>query len=225
MRAKMIYDLPTRIFHWTFAALFLFSFVAAKNADDESVVYMFHMLAGFVLGFLVMWRIFWGIFGSEHARFADFRVHPKDLFRYFLGIVTGKKRKWSGHNPASSWSTIIMLVLALGLAVSGYLMGSGYKEELEDLHELMANTFLVVVVMHIAGIVVHSWQHRDSVGLSMLDGKKDLEDNIVSIPDQKKAAAAILVVLILAFGTYLILNFNADSGTLLLFGRSLTLAD
>ncbi|KYG66464.1 cytochrome b [Bdellovibrio bacteriovorus] len=225
MRTKMVYDLPTRIFHWSFVFLFLSSFIIAKNVDDESIVFAFHMLSGLLLGFLVIWRIFWGFFGSEHARFIDFSLNPKDLVQYTLGVFTNSKKRWPGHNPASSWSTIVMLILAFGLALTGYLMGSGLKEEIEDIHELMANSFLIVVVMHVIGVAIHSFQHRDSIALSMLDGKKDLSSEVSSIPNSRGIAATFLVVFMIVVASYLISNFDSNKGTLDFFGRTLTLGE
>ena len=53
MRTTFIYDLPTRIFHWLFAGLFLVSFTLAKTVDDESVLFSYHMLSGLLLGDLL----------------------------------------------------------------------------------------------------------------------------------------------------------------------------
>lgn len=223
MRTKMVYDLPTRIFHWCFACLFLFAFIVAKNVDDESVVFAFHMLAGLLLGTLVVWRIYWGLAGSEHSRFRDLSLNPKDLISYSIGIFSRSKRRWAGHNPASSWSTVLMLLLASGLSISGILMGSGYKEEVEDIHELMANFFIIIVIFHVAGIAIHSWQHKDYIGLSMLDGKKELEENVACDQNTRKPAAFFLLALITVTATYLVLNFNPSEGTLSLFGKTLTL--
>ena len=104
MRQHLVYDLPTRIFHWLFAGLFLTAFVIAKTIDDESAIYSWHMLAGLTLSFVVVLRILWGFFGTQHARFSGFALNPMDLLSYFKGILTGEKRRWAGHNPASSWA-------------------------------------------------------------------------------------------------------------------------
>ena len=99
MRSTLIYDLPTRIFHWVFVSLFLTSFVIGKTVDDESVVFSYHMISGLLLGGLVLWRIFWGLFGSKHAQFTGFNLNPLHLKDYFFGILSGSKKRWSGHNP------------------------------------------------------------------------------------------------------------------------------
>ena len=115
MKRQLVYDLPTRLFHWLFAGLFLTAFVIAKTIDDDSSWFSFHSLAGLTLGFLVILRIVWGIFGTQHARFSNFALNPKDLLAYFKGILSGEKKEMgrtqSGlelgchHNDAfSSWT-------------------------------------------------------------------------------------------------------------------------
>lgn len=124
-----IYDLPTRIFHWLFAGSFLTAFTIANTVDDESTIFAYHMLAGLVMGFIVLWRIVWGFIGSTHARFSDFSLNPKSLLQFGKGVLTGQGRLWAGHNPASSWAAITMLLLALALGVTGYLMANGSAGE------------------------------------------------------------------------------------------------
>lgn len=63
MKQTLIYDIPTRIFHWLFVALFLFSFLIAKNVDDESVLFSYHMISGILLTGIVLLRAFWGLMG------------------------------------------------------------------------------------------------------------------------------------------------------------------
>lgn len=225
MRSTLVYDLPTRIFHWIFSSLFLLSFVIAKTIDDDSTVFMYHMLSGLLLGGLVLWRLIWGVVGSKHARFSGFDLNPFHLKDYFLGIVSGSKKRWSGHNPASSWAALTMFALALGLAVTGYLMTTGQKENFEDIHEFMANSFIIVVVLHVLGVILHSIRHRDAIALSMVDGKKQLTEKGEAIISSNKFAAVVLIALIVSAGLYLFKNFDAQSGSLQLFGQTLQLGE
>ena len=225
MRKTLIYDLPTRLFHWLFAGFFLTSFVIAKTIDDETVLFSYHMISGLLLGGLVLWRLVWGFVGSQHARFADFSLHPMELKNYFAGFIFGSKKKWSGHNPASSWAALVMLVLAASLAVTGYLMTTGSKEAVEDIHELLANAFIVVVGLHVTGVILHTLRHRDWIGLSMLDGKKDLHESSEAITSKRPIAAVVLIALVGGFAFYLNNNFDTTQGTLNLFGSRLEIGE
>lgn len=226
MRQHLVYDLPTRLFHWLFAGLFLTAFIIAKTIDDDSVWFNYHSLAGLTLGFLVLLRILWGLFGTRHARFSGFALKPIDLINYFKGILAGEKRRWAGHNPASSWAGIVMMVMALGLATTGYLMTSGPdKETFEDVHELLANGFIIVVVLHVAGIILHTIRHQEMIGLSMIDGRKADVAIDQTIPSSKSKFGILLVGLVVAFGLHLFKNYDSQTQALQFFGTTLQLGE
>lgn len=226
MRSTLVYDLPTRIFHFFFATLFISSFAIAKIVDDESTVFTYHMLLGLMLGALVLWRLVWGIIGSKYAKFSQFNLNPKELKDYFFGILSGSKRRWQGHNPASSWAAITMFTLAAGLAITGYLMGTGHKESFEDVHEFMANMFVITAGLHIAGVMIHSMRHQDLIGLSMIDGKKELNDlHAPAIPSARPIAAVLLMALIVSSVLYINKNFDPQSRSLKVLGQTLQLGE
>ncbi|MBP7845143.1 MAG: cytochrome b/b6 domain-containing protein [Proteobacteria bacterium] len=225
MNKQLVYDLPTRIFHWLFAGLFVCAFMIAKTIDDESPIFSYHMLAGLLLGFVVFLRILWGFVGSKYSRFSSFALHPKDLLAYIKGIFSGEKQKWAGHNPASSWATLAMIGFALGLAFSGYQMASGQKEAYEDLHELFANGFLIVVLLHIAGVVLHAFRHQDRIAMTMIDGTKSEIPLLDRIERPKMGVALVFLVLVAVFAMNLFKNFDSNNQTLKLFGNTLQLGE
>lgn len=225
MKNRLVYDLPMRVFHWLFTVLFIGAFLIAKTVDDESPAFSYHMLAGFLLVFTVLLRIVWGFVGTKYSRFSSFALHPKDLVSYFTTMLSGEKRKWAGHNPASSWASLAMFACALGLGVTGYLMASGQKETFEDLHELFANGFLVVVLMHVAGIILHSFRHRDGIAFSMIHGEKNEVEAHDSISSSGMGFALLFVGLVITFSSYLARNFDAQKQTLNLFGSTLQLGE
>jgi cytochrome b len=115
MNRKRVYDLPTRVFHWIFAGCFLLAFAIANIVDDDGSGFSYHMIAGMVMIFAVLWRAVWGVIGSPHARFSDFPLQPAELARYLRNALFARTRFWSGHNPASAWAALVMMLLALGL--------------------------------------------------------------------------------------------------------------
>lgn len=223
---SLVYDLPMRFFHWIFAGLFLTSFVIAKTVDSDSLIYSYHMLSGLMMGYLVLLRIFWGILGAKHSRFSNFALNPVDLVNYFRGILAGDKTRWAGHNPASSWAGILMMLFALGLSLTGYLMTSGNSpDDFEDIHEILANSFLVVVIAHVLGIFVHTLRHKELIGLSMLDGKKKEVLPTDTIDNSRAGVAVLLLILLVGFGGYLYRNFDPQKRTLHFLGATLELGD
>jgi cytochrome b len=226
MEKTKVYDLPTRLFHWLFVALFAGAFFIAKTMDDDSNLYPYHMMMGMTLALIVVLRVIWGMIGSRYARFTEFSLKPTALIGYFKNLLTGKTDRALGHNPASSWSALIMMGLALGLATTGILMAQDInKEFLEEIHELFANAFIVVVIGHVAGILFHMIRHRDGIALSMLHGKKNSIEGSEGIQKNHTVAGIIFLGIVAAFIFYLNQNYNPVTQNLNLFGTSLQLGE
>jgi cytochrome b len=226
MSAKRVYDLPTRVFHWLFAATFLAAFTIANTVDDDGAVFAYHMLAGMLMVFTVLWRIVWGFIGSVHARFSDFSLQPSALLNYLRDALVGTAVLRSGHNPASSWAAVIMMLLALGLGCTGYLMiSSPAGESLEDVHEVLANSLMIVACLHVAGIILHTRKHKDPIGSSMLTGYKqrvpDSEDSVSA----HSAVGLLVLALSLGGGLYLARSYDASRQALSIAGSTLRLQD
>lgn len=226
MKKTKVYDLPTRLFHWLFAGLFLSALLIAKVIDDDSPSYSYHMLLGLILGMVVFLRIIWGFIGSKYARFSSFALKPNHLIQYFKQLISGKTARTLGHNPASSWAALIMMALAIGLGLTGYLMTSGVnKEVFEDIHELLANTFTIVAIAHVAGIILHSVRHKDWIALSMISGKKQTIEGQHGIERSHRGVALLFLILIGVFVFHLTRNYDAQSQKLHLFGSALQLGE
>ena len=225
MNKVRVYDLPTRLFHWFFAVSFGTAFFIAKALDDDSAFYPFHMLIGMTMALAVILRVVWGLVGSRYARFSSFQLNPRSLIEYFKDIFSSKSKRTLGHNPASSWAAIIMMLLSLGLAVTGYLMANGSKETFEDIHELFANAFLVVAISHVAGVVFHCIRHRDQIGLSMIHGKKERVEGQEEINKTYGVAGIAFLTMIGIFVLYLNKNYDANNRSLNLFGTTLQLGE
>jgi cytochrome b len=225
MDKAKVYDLPTRLFHWLFAGIFVAAYAIAKLVDGESAWFSQHMLLGLILFVTTLLRVVWGIFGSKYARFSSFPLSPLRLVEYFRDILSTKGGSYFAHNPASAWAAVAMIVLALGLGVTGYLMASGQKETFEDIHELMANAFAFVVVAHVAGVVLHSLRHRDGIALSMIHGRKDNKEGASPLAKSHSLVAIGMagIVGLFAFHTYK--NYDAAQATTSVFGVKLQLGE
>ncbi len=217
------FDIPTRLFHWIMATLFISAYMIVEFVDSEEVLFSYHMILGLTLAVAVILRIIWGFLGSEYARFTSLHLNPKDAINYFLNLHKSKTL-YAGHNPASSWILIIMILLALGLASTGTLMALDvYKSTVEEIHELLADAFLFSVIAHILGIIIHTVLHKDPIALAMIHGQKSTTENANSIRRSHWAIGILFIVLIgLSFYT-LRSNFNPETKVLELLGTSLDL--
>ena len=221
-----VYDWPTRLFHWSFAGLFVGAFLIAKTVDDEAAAYPYHMLLGLVLALTVVLRIIWGFIGTKYARFSSFALRPTQLLQYFRALLLGRTERKLGHNPASSWAALVMMALALGLAVTGYLMTTGdNKELLEEVHELFANAFLVVAIAHVAGVLLHMIRHRDGIAMSMIHGAKTPISGETGIARSRVRAGFVFIGILVLFALNLSSDYDADKRSLKLFGSTLQLGE
>ena len=226
MQQIRVYDIPTRIFHWAFVFFFIFAFMIGKTVDDESLTFSYHMMAGIMLSLLVILRLIWGFVGSQHARFLSYPLHPRKLFEYFQDILKGGTRRFVGHNSASAWASLMMMFLALGLGVTGYLMVNGYKESLEDLHEVLSTVFVLVAISHIVGIVLHTLRHKDPIGLSMIHGMKQSDQvSEKDIPSSHPWVGVFLLVILGYFAFSISKGFDPQTRVLSIFGQQLQLGE
>lgn len=177
-----IWDIPVRIFHWLLAALFAFSWWSAENDRLD-----WHMLSGYAILALVVFRIYWGFAGSPSARFAVFVRGPRAVLTYLRRLPTNEPPKSAGHNPMGGWSVLGMLSLllvqvALGLFaidVDGlnagpldYLISFDAGRVLAGWHGLVFDVLLVIVMLHVAAIAFYAAFKRENLVRAMVSGIK-----------------------------------------------------
>ncbi len=181
-----VWDLLVRIFHWSLVSAF---FIAYFTEDD---LLDLHVYAGYLIAGLLVFRLIWGFVGSHHARFSDFVRPPREVWVYVKSIVGQHPRRYLGHNPAGGAMVIallssLVLVTVSGIALYGIeesagplaasLSGVGefWEEVLEEAHEFFSNATLVLVFFHVLGVLLASFQHKENLVKSMIDGRKPVE--------------------------------------------------
>jgi cytochrome b len=169
MNKILVWDLPTRIGHW----LLVSSFAVAWLSGDSETFRLVHVAAGYVMVAVLAFRIFWGIAGTRYARFTSFLFSPRQALDYLAGLLRGDKSHWVGHNPAGSYAIYLLILLGFAAAGSGWAAYAELGGEwLEEFHEVLASTMLVVVGLHVAGVAVSGFFHRENLVRSMVNGYK-----------------------------------------------------
>jgi hypothetical protein len=106
MKPIRIWDLPTRLFHWSFVVLALTAYVTAKTGGNAMI---YHFWCGYAILALLMFRLVWGLVGPRYARFCDFMTGPRTFFKSLRAPDTTDAR-FAGHTPLGGLSVIAMLL-------------------------------------------------------------------------------------------------------------------
>lgn len=193
MKSILVWDIPTRLFHWLFALSFAVAYVTAE-ADGWAGV---HVFSGLLMLGLIALRVIWGVLGSRYARFSSFLFSPVAAFKYLLDTLRGKAERHVGHNPAGSWAIYLLLLLGVGISASGLsLLVVG--EQFEDVHEALANGALAVVVVHVIGVIAASFLHRENLPRAMVTGYKEGDEH-QAVRSSRPVSAILLLALVTAF--------------------------
>lgn len=170
----VIWDFPTRLFHWSFAT----SFVVAWVTHESERLMNIHAAAGYFMLGLIGFRLLWGFVGNRYARFSNFVRGPSAVWSYLTSLIDGSSERHLGHNPAGAISIVLLLALGVGTGVSGWLIINDIGSELfEELHEGLADIMLMVVGLHLAGVAISSFRHKENLVKAMITGYKKQNAN------------------------------------------------
>ena len=165
----LVWDIPTRLFHWLLAASYAGAFLTAESERYRDV----HVALGYLLLALIGFRVVWGLVGTRYARFRSFAFRPSQVLSYLRSLLRGSPQHYVGHNPAGSWVIYGLLLLGVLSGVTGYATYNELGgEAFEELHEAFASAMLALVTLHVVGVIVSSLLHRENLVGSMLSGYK-----------------------------------------------------
>ncbi|MDO8989932.1 MAG: cytochrome b/b6 domain-containing protein [Sideroxyarcus sp.] len=182
--AHKVWDLPTRLFHWSLLALIIASWwTSTENGDMD-----WHMRCGYAVLALLLFRLVWGVLGSTTARFSSFVSSPRAVLVYFAEMRKGAAIPHIGHNPAGGWMVLALLGLVLLISASGLFANDDMMSEgplahyagkrLSDLatawHERGFDLLLALVALHVAAILFYLFGKKENLVRPMLSGIKHL---------------------------------------------------
>lgn len=202
----LIWDLPTRLFHWIFAVGFILAAVFALVPGEHSQLCPYHSILGLIIAFVVFLRVIWGFLGTRYIRFNSFVFGPRIMFDYLKGALHDGGPRYVGHNPGAAYAIFAMLTIMIGLTITGIMLGLG-NEGAEELHEFLAYTMILIVVVHIMGVLLHTIRHKENIIASMIHGKKEAETH-AKISSSRPIIAVIFLVLTGAWAWGLLTNYD-----------------
>ncbi|MEO8546526.1 MAG: cytochrome b/b6 domain-containing protein [Burkholderiaceae bacterium] len=111
-----VWDLPTRLFHWTLATAVSGSLISAKIGGGAMA---WHFWFGYAVFALLAFRILWGLMGGRWSRFASFIYAPGTVLRYLRGQSRSDEHVDVGHSPLGSFSVFALLAVLAAQVATG----------------------------------------------------------------------------------------------------------
>lgn len=203
-----VWDVPTRVFHWTLVLSFAGVFLTSESERYRDI----HVLLGYTVLGLVAFRMLWGFLGTRYARFSSFLFTPGQVIAYVHDLIRGRAVRYVGHNPAGSVAIWLLLALATGAGITGLLLFQEVGgDAMEELHEALSFAMLAVVAVHVAGVAVSSLLHRENLVRAMITGHKGGEAGQGAVPS-RAWLGVIMLAAVVAFWTTSDLSGPAASG-------------
>jgi cytochrome b len=185
-----VWDPYIRVSHWLLAAA-----IAIDWITDEPR--WMHVWLGYLAAALVALRVLWGFVGTEHARFASFITGPRAVVDYLAGLVRFSSPRYLGHSPAGGAMIVALLVMIAATVGTGFVnlaqdQGTGPLAAMvakverpprvpgqrrpplvsKQVHETVANITLVLVLLHVGGVALASFAHKENLVAAMITGRK-----------------------------------------------------
>lgn len=182
-RRVAVWDLPTRLFHWLLVIFVLISYSTAKLGGNAMP---YHLISGYGILALLLFRVAWGFVGSRPSRFSSFVRGPATVFRHAAGLMSRRSPGYLGHNPLGGWSVMAMLLVLLIQAATGLFANDDIFTEgpmavhvskaasdwLTRIHRLNSDVIVMLVSLHVAAVVFYLLVKRENLITPMITGIK-----------------------------------------------------
>lgn len=194
--SRRVIDAPTRMFHWLFALCFVGAYLTA----DGERLRLVHVVLGYSMAGLLVFRVLYGLFGPRQARLSLLWGKVAGAPAWLRSVKaawssTGQAQvNWrQGQYLAMATTVIALLAVVLPLTLSGYATFHEWGGEwLEEIHEAMGEFMLWLVLGHLAFLLALSVLRRKNQATPMLTGRVEGKG-----PDLAKRNHAWLAVLLL----------------------------
>jgi cytochrome b len=199
---RRVWDAPTRLFHWAVVVLVCASWLTQHEGWIDQ-----HVLCGYAMTTLLLFRLVWGFVGSDTARFVRFLRSPVAAMRHLARLYRGDPDHEIGHNAVGGWMVLVMLGLLCVQAGTGLcandevsvqgplaeLVGSSNSDWLSHVHAVNFRLIEAAIALHVLAILGYRvWRGYRLVG-PMVTGKKWLPDTM-PVPRMASTAKAAAVL-------------------------------
>lgn len=206
-----VWDGATRLFHWSIVLLVAISYASITLADGPNAgMWMkIHFISGETMLALLIFRIVWGIIGSETSRFGHFLSSPIEAFRHLSKLRQREPDTEIGHNAAGGWMVLILLALLAAQVGTGLFanddginegpltkfISKPLSDQISGWHGIIFNVLMALIALHVVAVVVYMAFKGQNLVRPMLTGKKRLPAATPAPRMASQILAAIILIL------------------------------
>lgn len=156
-KRMLVWDSPIFFTHWLLAVCFLGAILTQETEKFRLV----HVTMGFTMLGIVGFRVIWGFIGSKYARFTTIKPRFLRVRENIQAILSGNKEFSIGLNAVGFVAAYLLMGLVLLVSATGYLVFNEIGPKLmSEIHELVGNLIIAVVVVHVGSIVINAIYQR-----------------------------------------------------------------
>ena len=155
---------------------------------------VWHGRIGDVLLALLLFRLLWGFFGSETARFSRFLTSPRTALEHLKYALLREPDHQVGHNPAGGWMVVFLLVLLLAETLTGLYVANDIADvgpltgfvpapaanAIEASHAILWDVLLAAIVLHVLAIAGYAAIKGQNLLRPMIIGTKVLPASVAA---------------------------------------------
>lgn len=174
-----------RLFHWSLALVVAFQFFSGNVGGN---LMRWHMLGGYTILVLVLFRLAWGVGGSTTARFSSFLAGPRAALAFARRLLSRAPAPYAGHNPLGGWMVVALLVALALQAGSGLfanddiategplaaLVSKATSDRLTAVHHWTHKGLLALIALHLGAVLYHWRVKKENLVGAMFTGVKRL---------------------------------------------------
>lgn len=203
-RRILVWDAPVRLFHWALAILVVFSFVTGKIGGGWME---WHLKSGYAILALLLFRLAWGLVGSDTARFSSFIHSPRVAVEYLRSRLGGRHPTVLGHNPLGGWAVVAMLAVLASQAATGLFaddeiatqgplavkVSNAVVSRMSALHSWNQYAIFALVVLHLVAIAVYRFVWRVHLVPPMIHGRSEIPEGAAPTLRVRHPALALVL--------------------------------
>jgi len=208
-----VWDLPTRAFHWTLVVLIALQY---GTGEFHMLDMRWHFWFGYATLALILFRVLWGLVGSQTSRFVEFVRGPRAVARYLSAQLSTSPQISIGHNPLGGWSVLLLMMAIAAQVVSGLFASDEIDTDgplvpfvsmrtvkwMTRVHDWNQNLLIALIALHVVAALLYLLLKRENLIVPLISGRKSLSEGTALRFASGWLALALLLVCCAVVGVF-----------------------